>query len=91
MRISRVPHRPPSEGALRRFRRITALIALMVGVLLMLQYTAYAILPVRKTDTVWGILVGVVVMGLVISARWTAATRRLARDAATEQDEQQPV
>jgi hypothetical protein len=42
----------------------------------LLQYSPYALLAERRTETLWGVLVGVVVMGIVSDRRLAAAIRR---------------
>ena len=63
------------QRAHRRFRILTGLIAVLAGVTLLLQYTSHALLPAHRTDALWGVLVGVVGMGLVIDRRWAASAR----------------
>lgn len=72
----KLPEEPPREGQRRRFRMATSLIAGVALLLVILQYTPYALLPARKTDTLWGVLTGIVFMSVVIEWTWRDAARR---------------
>jgi type VI protein secretion system component VasK len=74
-----IPDRAPNPAAHRRFRLIVGVLAILVAVVLALQYTAHALLPARKNDALWGVLVGIVGMGLLLDRQWTAAERRRPR------------
>jgi hypothetical protein len=71
-----IPDRAPNRAAHRRFRSIVGLLVVVAAAALALQYTAHALLPAEKTDTLWGVLVGLVAMGLLVDWQWTRAARR---------------
>jgi hypothetical protein len=73
--VDTLPDDTPAQRALRRFRTVTVILAVLAALLLILQYTPYALLHSNKTDTLWGLLVGIVGMGLVVDRRWTASAR----------------
>lgn len=64
------------QRAQRRFRRIIGVLATLALIAALLQYSPYALLAERRTETLWGVLVGVVVMGIVSDRRLAAAIRR---------------
>ena len=66
---------PPPEKR-RLFSTITILLGLSAAILVALQYTGYALFPPDKTSTLWGILTGIVLMGLFVGTRWERAARR---------------
>ncbi|MFN2637662.1 MAG: hypothetical protein ABR585_11600 [Gemmatimonadaceae bacterium] len=58
---------PPERTEPVRARSSTLLIILIViaAVIVCLQYTSYALLPANKTSTLWGVLTGLIVGGLI--------------------------
>ncbi|MGZ8376962.1 MAG: hypothetical protein ACXW0Z_06935 [Gemmatirosa sp.] len=71
-----IPDDASSRTGHRRFRLIVGVLVLLAAVVLALQHTAHALLPARKTDSLWGILVGLVGAGLLLDRQWAAAARR---------------
>ncbi len=76
---SAFPGTPPTPRAHRGFRIAVGVIALLALTLLTLQYTPRALLPAAKTDSLWGVLVGVVGMSVFVEIRWAAARRERSR------------
>lgn len=70
------PTRPPTPQGRRRYRTIIGLLGLGVISVLILQYTPYHLLPVSKTDTIWGILVGMTAMTAFAEYRWSDSVVR---------------
>jgi hypothetical protein len=68
--------RVPSPEKRRLFNTIAMLLALTLAVLVGLQYSRYALLPRDKTSVLWGMLTGVVLMGVFIGVRWERAAQR---------------
>lgn len=68
--------RPPTPQNRRRFRILVGLFVLAVVGAVFLQYTPYHLFPERKTDTLWGVLVGAALMTAFAEYQWTASTRR---------------
>ena len=76
MLLNDIARQAPPPDKIRRFRTIVVLIALLVVIVLALQYTQHSLLPQSKTDTLLGVLVGVIGMGLLVSYRWRANSSR---------------
>lgn len=70
------PERTPTQRARLRLRILAGLLAAFVLAAVLVQYTPYALLPQPKTVTLWGVLVGILVMALIIDRRWATAARR---------------
>ena len=68
--------RAPSPPRKRWFRIFVAVLGTIVIALLSLQYTHFRILPERKTDTLWGVLVGIAAMTGFAEYRWAATNDR---------------
>lgn len=77
--VYHIPERPPDAPGRRKFRIAVAIIALIVIVALVLQSTSHALLPGRKTSSLWGILTGIALMTAYVEWRWTRAVNRNSR------------
>jgi DMSO/TMAO reductase YedYZ heme-binding membrane subunit len=71
--------RLPSAAKRERLAKVVVLIAVLVGVLLGLQYTRYALLPGTRTNTLWGVLNGLIFGFLLVNAIWEFRERRAIR------------
>jgi di/tricarboxylate transporter len=74
--IFKIPDRPRSQEAHRKFRRVTAMIFIIVAIVLALQYTSHALLAARHTTTLWGVLTGIAFMTVLVEWRWSRPLRR---------------
>ena len=77
MLLSELATQTPPPEKIRRFHTIVILIAILVAVILWLQYTRFSILSQSKTAALWGVLFGVIGMGLLVSYRWRANSARI--------------
>ena len=76
-KCSNRPHRsPPSPARRERFSRFVALLFAVEGQAPALQYTRDALLPAAKTDTLWGVMSGVVFGFILSNGYWEWTTRR---------------
>ena len=71
--------RLPSEAKRQRLAKVVVLLELPVAILLILQYTRYALLPASRTNTLWGVFNGLVFGFLFINAAWQILERRAVR------------
>jgi len=76
MIFSSFPAHAPPPPRRRRFRIIVGLVGLGVIGLLALQYTHFRLLPADKTDTLWGVVVGMAAALALAEYTWAAAERR---------------
>lgn len=77
MFLTDIARQAPPSAKIRRFRTIVILTTLLVAVILFLQYTQHSLLPQSRTAALWGVLVGVIGMGLLVSYRWRANSARM--------------
>ena len=66
----------PSPEKRRRFNLIVVVLALVACAALALQYTSYALFPASKTDTLWGLATGIILMSLLVTILWSRGARR---------------
>jgi di/tricarboxylate transporter len=66
-----ISDKAPSPERHRRFRGIVGVMIAVVGIALFLQSTSRALLPARKTSTLWGVLTGIVLMTAYVEWRWS--------------------
>ena len=71
-----VPAHAPAAHVRRRFRIAIGVLAGIIALLLVFQYTPAHVLPPAKTTTLWGFLVGITGWGLLFDRSWAAAARR---------------
>jgi hypothetical protein len=79
MLLFHFPEQPPSPEQRERVAKIVVLLALLIGIVLALQYTRYALLTPARTGTLWGVLSGLIFGFLLLDAAWKIAERRMAR------------
>ena len=73
-----LPSTPWPRERRRRFRLVVLACIAIAATALALQYTAHALLPAGKTDTLWGVLTGLVLTGGAIDL-WISRVSRAGR------------
>lgn len=67
--------RRPEPRVRKRMYLAVGVIATAVVALLIMQYTSYRLLPAGKTDGLWGMLVGMGLMGGAAELHWRKVDR----------------